>query len=82
MVRLRSMLPPFELVAACCVAFMSPAGIPLEARSPQQETANSIPAPIAAHQAVLKRYCVTCHNQRLRTAQLTLDTVEVQNPGR
>ena len=29
--------------------------------------------------ALLDRYCVTCHNERLRTADLTLDTVDVAN---
>ena len=34
-----------------------------------------------AIEAVLDRYCVTCHNQRLRTAGLTLDTLNVAAPG-
>ena len=29
--------------------------------------------------ALLDQYCVTCHNQRLRTADLTLDTVSVDD---
>ena len=29
------------------------------------------------HRALLNRYCVTCHNERLRTAGLTLDTADV-----
>ncbi len=28
---------------------------------------------------VLDKYCVTCHNQRLKTAGLTLDTADVSN---
>ena len=41
-------------------------------------------APIAAQpapldRAFLDRYCVTCHNERLRTAGLTLDTVDVND---
>ena len=32
----------------------------------------------ASHRAVLDRYCVTCHNQRQRTAGLTLDTADVE----
>src|SRR5437867_11035125 len=34
-----------------------------------------------AARAVLDQYCVTCHNQRLRTAGLTLDTLDVSNPA-
>jgi mono/diheme cytochrome c family protein len=31
------------------------------------------------HRALLDRYCVTCHNQRLATAQLSLDTLDVEH---
>src|SRR5437016_6672923 len=31
--------------------------------------------------AVLNTYCVTCHNQKLRTADLMLDKVEVDHPA-
>src|SRR5436190_10036634 len=30
---------------------------------------------------VLDRYCVTCHNERLKTADLRLDRIDVANPG-
>ena len=33
------------------------------------------------HRAVLDRYCVTCHNERVKTANLMLDKVDVSNPG-
>ena len=41
------------------------------------------PAPVAFQgpQAVLDKYCITCHNQRLRTAGLALDSLDVTNPG-
>ena len=32
-------------------------------------------------QQLLDRYCLTCHNERLRTADLALDTVDVSNVG-
>ena len=31
-----------------------------------------------AANALVKRYCVTCHNQRMRTAQLSLDTANLE----
>ena len=34
---------------------------------------------VSPQRALLDRYCVTCHNERLRTADLTLDTVDVAN---
>jgi hypothetical protein len=45
------------------------------------------PSPVASHvpstsphRAALDKYCVTCHNARLRTAGLQLDTVDVEHP--
>jgi hypothetical protein len=29
------------------------------------------------HKEVITKYCVTCHNQRLKTAGLMLDTLDV-----
>jgi len=41
------------------------------------------PGPVAsqssAHQALLNRYCITCHNERLKTANLLLDKADVVN---
>jgi mono/diheme cytochrome c family protein len=42
-------------------------------------------APVASHaqtaeyRALLDKYCVTCHNQRAKTADLTLDTADVND---
>ena len=38
-------------------------------------------APVSSPRAVLDTYCVTCHNQRLRTAGLALDSLDVTTPG-
>src|SRR5262249_50106475 len=35
----------------------------------------------ATPQTVLTTYCITCHNQRLKTAGLALDTVDVTRPA-
>src|SRR5262249_11713987 len=35
----------------------------------------------AQFRAALDQYCVTCHNQRLKTAGLTLDTLDVAKPA-
>jgi cytochrome c5 len=40
---------------------------------------SSAAAPVTPQRALLTRYCVTCHNQKLKTAQLTLDTANVEN---
>src|SRR5688572_21007961 len=52
---------------------------------PQAGPAAAQPAPsgvdAAATRAVLDRYCVSCHNQRLKTAGLTLDTLDLARVG-
>ena len=52
----------------------------VEIRAGQSERPPS-PAPSPAPQAVLERSCVTCHNQRLRTAGLALDTLDAARPS-
>src|SRR6185295_12952063 len=42
--------------------------------SPQNQTAATAVAPI--DRALVDRYCVTCHNQRTKSGDLTLDTVD------
>jgi cytochrome c5 len=37
--------------------------------------------PAQPQRVLLDRYCVTCHNQRLRTANLTLDTADLNDIG-
>ena len=37
-------------------------------------------SPSATHRATLDKFCVTCHNARLRTAALQLDTEDVDHP--
>ena len=41
------------------------------------QTSPSLPS--AAPKAVFEKYCFTCHNQRLHTAGLALDTLDVEN---
>ncbi len=51
----------------------------------QQETSvapsSSGPSPGTQYRAVLNRYCVTCHNEKLNTAFLQLDKADVENVG-
>ena len=59
------------------VATVTPiVGRPFTAR---QTSSSSVP--VSSPRAVLDTYCVTCHNQRLRTAGLALDSLDVTTPG-
>jgi mono/diheme cytochrome c family protein len=54
-------------------------------RAPVQAPPSQAPAPVLASQAdasvraVLDRYCVQCHSERLRTGGLTLQTIDTTN---
>ena len=67
-------------MCACAVAACAAVALP-HAQSPAP-----VPPPLAprraapAPQALLTQYCVTCHNQRLRTAGLVLDGVDASRP--
>jgi mono/diheme cytochrome c family protein len=58
------------------VAYVQAAGPP-----PTQTRGLSDQAAVPTERLVLNRYCVTCHNERLRTAGLALDTKDVGDPA-
>jgi mono/diheme cytochrome c family protein len=61
------------------VATVLAASIQVQAAGPPPQAAAAPPA--SQPRALLDRYCVGCHNQRLQTAGLALDTVDVGNVG-
>ena len=50
-------------------------------QSARQEPSSPVTPPVSPYRTVLNRYCVTCHNEKLRTAGLTLDKMDVGNPS-
>src|SRR4030095_2517460 len=50
-------------------------------RVPQAAPQSAAPVASAttSQAAVLKQYCITCHNERLRTGDLTLDSLDLTN---
>ena len=49
-------------------------------QTPAPSVPPSTPPPVPAR-AILDKYCVTCHNARLKTADLLLDTLDVADVG-
>ncbi len=47
--------------------------------SAQSESSSPPSPPASPYREVLNRYCVTCHNANLRTADLLLDQADVEN---
>jgi mono/diheme cytochrome c family protein len=54
---------------------------PMATTGVQQTPTPEVAAGAAAPRAVLDKYCVTCHNQRLKTAGLALDAIDPAKPG-
>src|SRR3954462_706108 len=54
-------------------------GVPV-ASPPSPSTAAAV-TPASSPRRLVDRYCVTCHNERLKTADLRLDRIDVDNPG-
>ena len=65
------------VLAAAAALVWLPAGAPAaEAQGAAPASASGAPS-----RALLDRYCVTCHNERLRTADLLLDQVDLDRAG-
>jgi hypothetical protein len=65
--------------AACALAFIAPAaGAGTSAQAPAAQVNAKPPASIQ-ERAFLKQYCETCHNAKLRTAGLALDTIDLDD---
>ena len=56
----------------------------INAGVPQRQAQKALASPspdVAAQRALLDRYCVTCHNEKLKTANLMLDKLDLANLG-
>ena len=58
-----------------------PAARPAAPRAQAAGAETQVSNPGSPQRALLDRYCVTCHNETLKTAGLTLDTLDVSNVG-
>ena len=70
--------PASRVITAYAAVLVVGVGFDLHARQDRRRSAQ--PATSAASPSeVLGKYCVTCHNSRLKTAGLTLDTLDVEH---
>jgi mono/diheme cytochrome c family protein len=54
---------------------------PFRLPAQQAKAATPVPATPVPNRAILDEYCVTCHNQRAKTAGLTFDTMDLSHAG-
>ena len=78
---MRRTLRLFAFVALAAVAG-SLYAYPLVAEAPQNGPPEGGLRPAAALKPALDRYCVTCHNEKLKTAGLSLDRLDTTLIGR
>ena len=57
----------------------SPVSPPASFQAARVQPSSPVPSPASPQRALLDRYCVTCHNETLRTAELMLDKMDVEN---
>ena len=65
------------LLLGMSIVVMSAASGPIWAAGPSQEPSGELSASVASQRALIDRYCVTCHNETLRTGGLALDTADL-----
>ena len=66
---------------AGCLAVVSASAGSLGAGRPQQQPTGSLPPSVSPQRATLNQYCIVCHNDKAKTAGLTLATIDVQRVG-
>src|SRR6267378_2773539 len=73
------------VAAAVCVCLQVQASAQQAGRQPvassPSSSADAAVTPASSPRRLLDRHCVTCHNERLKTADLRLDRIDVANPG-
>ena len=80
------------LTAGWVVVVVGAQSAAVSSSAPAQPAASTAAAPAPApaasqaaarpdHQITVRRYCVTCHNQRMKTAGLMLDTLDAEHPA-
>jgi mono/diheme cytochrome c family protein len=71
-----------KLLVASGLALASVALVSGQASGPQRPTPTPTPvAAVSTQRAVLDRYCVGCHNERTKTANLLLDRLDLARLG-
>src|SRR5262245_43107432 len=68
--------PSASLLAAAIVVSIV---VPGRAQSRESSTTSPSAASPSAKPALLNQYCITCHNQRLKTAGLLLDSMDFEH---
>lgn len=69
------------LFVGICLAFASVLFVQAQSATSPQQTPNPAAPAATPQRALLNQYCVTCHNQRMKTAGLMLDGADLAKVG-
>src|SRR5687768_16786697 len=67
------------LGALACPVFLTIASDRVQAGHSRQAPAAAVATAPSPQRALLDKYCVSCHNQKRPTAELSLQSIDVQN---
>jgi mono/diheme cytochrome c family protein len=70
-----------KLVVGIWLALASVILVQAQSASPQRPASNRSTAAATAQRSILNQYCVTCHNERMKTAGLMLDGFDLAKVG-
>jgi hypothetical protein len=62
----------------CCAGISLLGVVSLQSAKPQKPSTPA-PAAVSDYRSTLNRYCVTCHNEKLKTSGLTLEKIDIEN---
>ena len=66
------------LIVTTCAIFVLAFGVRGNAQQPPAAASR----PAAVHQAVLSKYCYTCHNDKVKSGGLALTTLDISAPAK
>src|SRR5687767_10011936 len=68
-----------RLIGSCVLVWLSATAVPL--RGGAQAPVSPSDQSSSTHATAVRRYCISCHNERLRTAGFSLEDLDVANPA-
>jgi len=79
--RCRNMKRNYLFLSIAFIAALWTASSRLHLQASPQQQQSTPDSQIAQHHALIDKYCVTCHNERTKTAGLALESVDISHPA-
>jgi hypothetical protein len=66
-----------RLLGSCALVWLAASAVPFGGGAAQAPVSSAS----SPHATTVRRYCISCHNERLRTAGFSLESLDVANPA-